>query len=260
MDDDDHLRRRYLCRISVGEMTMFQAVRNWWSGGRGKVTARLFVFEFLVVVAGVLSAQTLANWVADRAEQRAVGEEDRRVRYEIGRARQVARIWSNATPCLIDRVESVARQASTNDRIDADELRVPRFIGYTVEPFSADMNREFHDRLGNERVDNYAVVATASNTLVTSYREVRSGWDRFALLDPALGSPSATDRATVRDIAVQLRSKLDLINASAGMIERTSSRLGISPLTSSADFGAVMPVKACDEIWATGRIWRDQGR
>ena len=236
---------------------MFHAVRSWWSGGRGKVTARLFVFEFLVVVAGVLTAQALANWVADRAEQRAVGEEDKRVRYEIGRARHVARVWSVAIPCLVDRVESIARQASTNDRIDADQLRVPRFIGYTVEPFSEDMNREFHDRLGNERVDNYAVVSAASDTLVTSYREVRSGWDRFSLLDPALGSPSSADRATVRDIAVQLRSKLDLMASSANMIERTSARLGISPLTSGADFGAVMPVKTCEEIWTTGRIWRD---
>jgi hypothetical protein len=239
---------------------MFRSVRHWWSGGRGKVTARLFVFEFLVVVAGVLSAQALANWVADRAEQRAVIEEDKRVRYEIGRARQVARIWSVAAPCLIERVEKVARQASATDAADANELKVPRFIGYTVEPYSSDMNREFHDRLGNERVDNYAVVSTASSTLVTAYREVRGGWDRFALLDPSLGSPSATDRATVRDVAVQLRSKLELIGASADMIERTSARLGISPLTSGADFGAVMPVTNCDEIWKTGRIWRDRSR
>ena len=80
---------------------MFQAVRQWWSGGRGKVTARLFLFEFAVVVVGVLTAQGLASWVADRAEQRSVGEEDKRVRYEIGRTRQVARLWSAATPCLM---------------------------------------------------------------------------------------------------------------------------------------------------------------
>jgi hypothetical protein len=30
---------------------MFQTVRHWLIGGRGKVTARLFLFEFLVVVA-----------------------------------------------------------------------------------------------------------------------------------------------------------------------------------------------------------------
>ena len=235
---------------------MFQTVRHWWGSGRGKVTARLFLFEFLVVVAGVLTAQALANWVADRAEQRAVSEEDKRVRYEIGRARQVARLWAAATPCLVQRVENVARQASTNRPVDPGELKVPRFIGYTVEPFSPDMNREFHDRFGNERVDNYAVISSASTTLVNSYRDVRRGWDRFALLDPALGPTSAADRATVRDVAVQLRSQLELIRASAEMIESTAAGLGIPPLTSDADFGAVMPVTSCSEIWRTGRIWR----
>ena len=239
---------------------MFHAVRRWWSGGRGKVTARLFLFEFLVVVAGVLTAQALANWVADRAEQRAVTEEDKRVRYEVGRARQVARIWAAAAPCLVQRVERVARQASADDPIDPGQLKVPTFIGYTVEPFSPDMNREFHDRFGNERVDNYAVVTAASTTLVNSYRDVRRGWDRFALLDPALGPTSAADRATVRDIAVQLRSQLELIRASAEMIESTAASLEIPPLTSDADFGAAVPVTSCDEIWRTGRIWRDTRR
>jgi hypothetical protein len=235
---------------------MFQTVRHWWGSGRGKVTARLFLFEFLVVVAGVLTAQALANWVADRAEQRAVSEEDKRVRYEIGRTRQVARLWTAATPCLVERVEEVARQASSGHALDPNQLKVPRFIGYTVEPFSPDMNREFHDRLGNERVDNYAVVSSASVTLVNSYRDLRRGWDRFALLDPALGPTSAADRATVRDVAVQLRSQLDLIRASAEMIESTAAGLGIPPLTSDADFGAVMPVTSCTEIWRSGRIWR----
>ena len=49
---------------------MFHAVRQWWWAGRGQATARLFLFEFLVVVAGVLTAQALANWVADRAGSR----------------------------------------------------------------------------------------------------------------------------------------------------------------------------------------------
>jgi hypothetical protein len=235
---------------------MFRTVRHWWGSGRGKVTARLFAFEFLVVVAGVLTAQALANWVGDRADARAVGEEDARVRYEIGRARQVARLWAVAAPCLVERVERIARQASTGELIPADELKVPTFIGYTVEPVPAEMNREFHERLGNERVDNYALVSSASTTLINTYRDVRSGWNRFALLDPALGTSSPVDRATVRDVAVQLRSQLDLIGSSAEMIERTSARLGIPALKSSADFGAVMPVAQCSEIWRTGRIWR----
>ena len=45
---------------------MFQTVRHWWGNGRGKVTARLFAFELLVVVAGVLIAQALADIVQGR--------------------------------------------------------------------------------------------------------------------------------------------------------------------------------------------------
>ena len=236
---------------------MFHAVRQWWSGGRGKVTARLFLFEFVVVVAGVLTAQALANWVADRAQQRDVAEEDKRIRYEIGRARQVARIWTAAAPCLKKRVERVARLASSNGNIDPNELQVPQFIGYTVEQVSPDMSRELHDRLGNERVDNYSGVMTASSMLVNAYRDVRRGWDRFALLDPALGNSSPQDRATVRDVAVQVRSQLDLIRSLAGMIDATAETLKIQPLTSSADYGAVTPVTACGQIWQTRRIWRE---
>jgi hypothetical protein len=39
---------------------VFQTVRHWWGSGRGKVTARLFLFELFVVIAGVLIAQGLA--------------------------------------------------------------------------------------------------------------------------------------------------------------------------------------------------------
>jgi hypothetical protein len=235
---------------------MFQTVRHWWHGGRGKAMLRLFLFEFLVVVAGVLTAQALANWVADRAEQRAVNDEDLRVRYEIGRARQVARVWLAATPCLEARVNDVIRKASSARALEPDDFDPPRFIGYTVEPFSPDMNREFHDRLGTDRVENYAVVTAATVTLVDTYRDVRRGWDRFALLDPSLGPASGTDRSTVRDVAVQLRSQLALIRGSAEMIESTAARLDIRPLKSDADFGAVMPATSCAEIWRTGKIWR----
>ena len=77
---------------------MFQAVRRWWGSGRGKVTTRLFLFEFVVVVAGVFTAQALASWLSDRAEDRAIHEENERIRFEIGRARQNALVWLAATP------------------------------------------------------------------------------------------------------------------------------------------------------------------
>ena len=236
---------------------MFQTVRHWWGSGRGKVTARLFAFEFVVVVAGVLTAQALANWVAARGEDRVIQEENQRVRYEIGRASQNARIWTVAAPCLEQRVDAIILAASGERELDAAELIAPQFTGYTVEPLPEDMRRAMGARLGTKVVDDYAALSSVTSAIVDDYREVRRGWDRFALLDPSLGSPSPADRATVRDVAVQVRSQLRHIRVNAAYVESLAGHLGISPSFSDADLGSVTPVSNCAEIWRTGRVWHE---
>lgn len=88
---------------------MFQAVRHWWGNGSGKLTTRLFVFEFVVVVAGVLSAQGLANWVGTRAER----ESGKRLFADATEgARQLDRTfgyWQRFAPCLRSHVASISR-------------------------------------------------------------------------------------------------------------------------------------------------------
>ena len=93
--------------------------------------------------------------------------------------------------------------------------------------------------------------------IVEIYRNVRRDWDRFALMDPDLGPSSAADRATVRDIGVQIRSQLRRLQAQAQSIEQSAARLRIDPLTSGAAVGKAAPIKECSEIWRTGRIWRE---
>ena len=236
---------------------MFQTVRHWWGTGRGKVTARLFIFEFVVVVAGVLTAQALANWVAARSEDRVIQEENQRVRYEIGRASQNARIWAVAAPCLEQRVNAVLRTASGEGELATGELSPPQFTGYTVEPLPEDMRRAMGARLGVKVVDDYAGLSSVTGSIVEDYRNVRRGWDRFALLDPSLGSPSQADRATVRDVAVQVRSQLRHIRLNADYVESLAGQLGIKPSFSDADLGSVTPVSSCAEIWRTGQIWHE---
>ena len=239
---------------------MFQTVRHWWTGGRGKVTARLFAFEFVVVVAGVLTAQALANLVASRAEDRVIREENDRVHYEIGRARQNARIWAVAAPCLEQRVDTVLRTASEEGGLATDDLTAPQFAGYTVEPLPEDMRRAMGARLGVKAIDDYAALSSVTGSIVDDYRDVRRGWDRFALLDPSLGSPSEADRATVRDVAIQVRSRLRHIRINAAYVESVADQLRIPPLFSDADLGSVTPVSSCAEIWRTGRIWHEGSR
>lgn len=239
------------------EGAMFQAVRRWWGSGRGKVTTRLFLFEFVVVVAGVFTAQALASWLGDRAEDRAIHEENERIRFEIGRARQNARVWLAATPCLEERVSHIIRKASSEGQLSPEEINPPRFLGYVVGELSPDVDRAFRSQFSARTVDTYAGISSASNAIVDTYREMRQDWERFALLDPDLGTPSPADRATVRDVGVQIRSQLRRLRVQAEAIEQAAGQLGIEPRTSDAIVGDATPIENCAEIWRTGIIWRE---
>ena len=63
---------------------MFRIVRHWWQGANGKTTARLFVFELFVVVAGVLIALGAEQLVSDWYWRGEVRDSDRRISDELG--------------------------------------------------------------------------------------------------------------------------------------------------------------------------------
>ena len=117
---------------------MFQVVRHWWGGGRGKLTARLFVFEFVVVVVGVLAAQALANWVGTRAER----EAGRRLFADATEsARQLDRTlgyWQRFAPCLRSHVASISRAAANGGSMSGDAIGRPAVPNPPEPQFSAD--------------------------------------------------------------------------------------------------------------------------
>jgi hypothetical protein len=68
----------------MGSWRVFRTVRHWWQEGDGKTTARLFMFELVVVVAGVLIALGAEEQVSNWHWQGEVRDSDRRIREEIG--------------------------------------------------------------------------------------------------------------------------------------------------------------------------------
>ena len=204
---------------------MFHAVRQWWNGGRGKVTLRLFGFEFLVVVAGVLAAQGLANWVSARADR----EQGRRL-FDDAResARQVDQTfayWDRFAPCLRGHVAAISRAAANGESMTGDEIGRPA-VPRPIEPqLSADdwskiamvatpeQAKALHDVLDTANVhNNYAI-------------EMVRQWSSFRLLDPSLGAASPEDRSRVRAAATQVDNTLRWM-----MYRRAESAAKFQPL------------------------------
>lgn len=237
---------------------MFRAVRSWWRGGRGKVTARLFLFEFVVVVAGVLVAQWVSDLAADRAVARQVREDRSRVEYQIARSRQYARVWKAALPCLRGRMATLIAAAGNGERFSGHTLIMPRGRTYAVEPVSDDIARAMRDTLGDQRMEDYYFATNVGEALRAATQDAQGEWSKFAVLAPEYGALEAADRAALRAAGAQALRHMRRIEFNADALESLAAQLGISP---AAFMGTgrgrdIFPVRNCTEMWRTQSIFR----
>lgn len=241
---------------------MFRTVRHWWSEGSGQHTARLFLFEFVVVVAGVLVAQALANMVANRGLNRQVEEEHARLLFELGRARQTARVWHAAVPCLIQRLDLMVHAAETGNRdLTQDDITQPTRGTYTVENIATDIERPYRDRYGTDEVDLLALAINASAAISDSNKTVRADWNKFGLLTLSERPLSSGEVDMLRSAAVEAQSALRWIDVRYATVERVAERMHVAPIGSGNVLDTPdIPVRSCDEIWAYHDINRVEGR
>ena len=182
---------------------MFQTVRHWWGSGRGKLTARLFVFEF-IVVAGVLSAQALANWVGTRAEREAGQRLFADAREGARQLDRTLSYWQRFAPCLRSHVASISRAAANGGSMTGDAIGRPAMPSSVYPQFSADDWRKIALVATPDQVQ-LQDTATVHNAYSS---EMARQWSSFRLLDPSLGAASPEDRSRVRASAMQVDSIL----------------------------------------------------
>jgi hypothetical protein len=237
---------------------MFRTVRHWWSEGSGQHTARLFVFEFVVVVAGVLVAQSLGEWMHDREIDRQVTEENARVEYQIGRTQQFDGVWSVAAPCLRERILSMIAAIDSGQRYPDDYLTLPALAGYTVEPVSPAIALPMRDKYGAKRMEDFFSANIIAESGLTGAKDLRDQWTKFAVLNPRYGTLEGADRASMRTAGAQALRDLGRIQLDAALLETLGERLRIAPIASADGHRgqAIFPAHNCDEIWRTGRIGR----
>ncbi|HQR40536.1 MAG TPA: hypothetical protein PLF26_19290, partial [Blastocatellia bacterium] len=75
--------------------------------------AGLFVFEFVVVLLGVLAAQAVADWAEDRRLAHEADVQFEQARQQAILAASVQKYWANVGPCLIERARTVASAAAS---------------------------------------------------------------------------------------------------------------------------------------------------
>jgi len=228
---------------------MFQTVRHWWGSGRGKITARLFLFELFVVIAGVLIAQALANWVARERSDEEMVEARARFVHEQSANLAVAVSWRAAIPCLDQRMQEVMRAASTGT-LDVALADRPEFADFVVSDIDPSVELGMRRRYGDSAADQFKAMQRSVSFAASNIGTIIHSWGRLSLADPRLGSVSGPDRTVVRTAAADIRAELRGLSFAVADFIALAERAGLG-LPPGRDHG---PAKRCDQIWRSGRI------
>lgn len=191
------------------------------------MTARLFVFEFVVVVAGVLVAQLLQERVREVGARKESDQAIERARAEAVRLILIGDHWRRVGPCLQARVEGIARVAATGGTLDAEQLRGPMLWIPITTPWSESTTLVARRVYGNKLVDQYADLALNASVVRAANDTIIRNSQSFKLLDPSLGQPSAADRANVRLAAVQVRAGIRQLMRNADVVKNLTTEMGI---------------------------------
>ena len=227
---------------------MFQTVRHWWGSGRGKITARLFLFELLVVVIGVLIAQMLAGYVQRQADLATMETEHSRIRYELKSAHSIFQTWRAGIPCLDQRMMEVM----TGKAFAPNAMRRPALPGPDLAPPSTEVLDLIAKRYGTEEKNRLIWIATNIAQVSAADQLIVSSWGRLMLVDPVNGPVTAADHAEARLAAADIKAQLRRIDVLSSDMIAILPKMGVVAGNQyEPDYG---PARSCAAIWKSSRL------
>jgi hypothetical protein len=226
---------------------MFKAIRDS-SGKAGAFfrshrllrTARLFLFEFVVVLLGVLAAQVLQNFVAERRSRGDAAFAYDQLRQNIANLKAIAAFWDRSAPCLINHVEGIARAASAGKALPGNQIGRPALPTPEFTEWTEPTRVAVESRYGPQVVADHDSVGQQAQIILGFNREIASDWSAFALLDERLGAPSSEDRANIRLAAARSLTQLKMQRFKVVEIRRVGNRYSVAPSAEDAnDFRSI---------------------
>lgn len=232
---------------------MFHAVREWWADGRGRSAARLFIFEFFVVLSGASAALFLANWNERRAAFAAMEEAREKADRDVAFHHAAALGWKKAIPCLDERMTLLMQKLATGEPVDSDLLRRPAMETGHFQLPSEENRQLLTERYGVDRAQDYWAESQNVTHLSDNVVNIIESWSGFAMVDPINGPVDAQDRHEARLAASSVKSALRGLDIVVGNIIGRAEALGIKPDSQ----GESRAIQNCDDLWRNGMTHPD---
>ena len=237
---------------------MFEALRSRLVGAWKDLHARglpsLFVFEFVVVLLGVLAAQWLAEWSNERQAVEAMEEARARIDRDLAMTLPTMDIWAQAIPCLDARMDEILRASAAQQTLSPSDLRRPRFFG-TGDGSVSSETMALIGRIHGAKVADYYERSLAKAAQLSDFSTaIAAQWQQFALINRDYGAPTAADFHAARAAAGHIKSELVSAQIAVDNFVYSTGELGLSSTPNDLNRVAVPD---CDTIWREGSIHVD---
>ena len=221
---------------------MFKAVRDyarhWWNpelpdpqARRTRRLSRLFLFEFTVVVLGVLVAQSLQDYASDLRARSDMRVQRARADFQIADSRNTSEFWLALAPCLSAQMDRVMRTVAAGETPASRDIATPPYFTSRISPWSEQsiltLRRDYGDNIAAHYVSLVDIAAFQTDHI----RQLSREWAPLARADPAFGPISPADRDAVRAAASSVKAQLERIVSNSRSAVRRARELGIAAHT-----------------------------
>ncbi len=206
---------------------MIAALKNSWKRLSKSQTVKLLFLEFIVVVAGVLVAQLLQSWLADREERARAMTQAQGIAMSLHNSAELAVIRQRMGPCMLDRLERVtdALATETIDQSSLGWVRVPE--QNIMDNPGIDAARPLITKVfGAEQMMTFSLIEFAFDKLYEGQDAELAAWDRLSILNPANGPVSESVRGDLQLALADARQANRLMWEVSGIMRAQSGAMG----------------------------------
>jgi hypothetical protein len=198
---------------------------------RTQKLARLFAFEFAVVVLGVLTAQSVQEYASDRRDHSDMLAQRAHADFQIADLRSTSEYWLKLAPCLSSQMGRVLQAVAANQNPAPADVAKPAYLWSRLSPWGekslSTLRRDKGDQVAAHYLSLFEVAAVESDQIW----RLASEWPFLALAEPRHGPMESDERAAVRLAALRIQGHLARIVSNSEGVVRRSSALGIASKT-----------------------------
>lgn len=207
---------------------MFRAVREWWDVGRWRRPARLFAFEFVVVMAGVLAAQALQSWGAERSDRARGATQVAAAKQNVQSLGATIGFWTRHGPCLREHVRRVATVAGSGGSLVHQKIGRPALPLVPLTSWTEDGRQHALLAVSENELNGLILLNGTATTVSDVQSEIGHEWATFRLIDPEMGIASAEDRSRVRQAAALIDNRIGYLIYAKAQLDRVAGSIGMT--------------------------------